>query len=416
MKMVIIGNGPAAVAAVEAIRDMDQVCEIIMIAREEGPCYSPCPLAEYVEGTVSRENLFIRDEKFYRRLNITTLFGREAVRIDAAANNVILADGERVAYDQLLIAIGARAFFPPIPGLDSTDGVFALKTLADAEAILGRIDKVKNAVIIGSGFIGLEAAQGLVHHGVSVTVLEVRDQILPQMLDPDLARDVQALLEARDIKVVLNANVEQVIGDQGVTAVKVDGHLIDCDLLISAAGVRPDLKIVEGTDIQTNRGILVDDHMRTSLPNVFAAGDIIETADINGQQTVLPTWPNAVNSGRIAGYNMEGRRSPRFVGLEAINVLRVFDVPMGSFGVSEGDQTLEWSGHGVRKRLVIKDKRIAGLQVLGDVTNMGLYLEIMKKGQDVSVYGDLILSPEFGYGHIVNTVAHKSAFATAVAE
>ncbi|MCP3664811.1 MAG: NAD(P)/FAD-dependent oxidoreductase [Gammaproteobacteria bacterium] len=414
MKMVIIGNGPAAIAAVEAIRDVDQSCEIIMIAKEEEPCYSPCPLAEYVEGAISRENLFFRNEDFYERLKLTTLFGREALRIDTTASEVVMVDGERISYDRVLIAIGSRAFFPPIPGLNSTNGVFALKTLADAEGILQSIGTVKNAVVIGSGFIGLEAAQGLIHHGVSVTVLEVRDQVLPQMLDADLALEVQRLLEERAITVMLNAGVEEVIGEQGITAVKVDGEFIDCDLLICAAGVRPELSIVEGADIQTNHGIVVDDQMVTSHPDVFAAGDIIETNDINGQQTLLPTWPNAVNSGRIAGYNMQGQRSPRFIGLEAINVLRVFDVPMGSFGVTEGDRILEYSGEGVRKRLVIKENRIAGMQVLGDVSNMGLYLEMMKKRRDVSSFGDSLLSPEFGYGHTVNTVAHKTAFATAV--
>ncbi len=415
MKMVIVGNGPAAIAAVEAIRDVDQSCEIVMIAKEEGPCYSPCPLAEYVEGSVSRENLLIRDEDFYERLKLSTLFGREALRIDTTASEVVLVDGERIPYDRVLIAIGSRAFFPPIQGLNSTDGVFALKTLTDAEGILQRIDTVNNAVVIGSGFIGLEVAQALVHHGVSVTVLEIRDQVLPQMLDADLAKEVQTILEEHDIKVMLNAGVEEIIGEQSITAVKVDGELIDCDLLICAAGVRPELSIVEGADVHINHGIIVDDQMATSHPCVFAAGDIIETNDINGHQTLLPTWPNAVNSGRIAGYNMQGQHSPRFNGLEAINVLRVFDVPMGSFGVTKGDRTLEYSGDGVRKRLVIKDNRIAGIQVLGDVSNMGLYLEMMKKGRDISSFGDTLLSPVFGYGHTVNTVAHKTAFATAVA-
>ncbi len=409
MKMVIIGNGPAAVSAVEAIREVDQACEIIMIAKEDGPCYSPCPLAEYVEGTVARENLFIRDEGFYDRMNITTLFGHEAMRIDPDINEVILADGGRIAYDRVLIAIGSSAFFPPIPGLDKAGGVFALKTLTDAEGILERIDKVRNAVVIGSGFIGLEAAQGLAHHGVSVTVLEIQNQVLPQMLDADLAADVQDILENNDIKVVLNCKVEEIIGKDGVSAVKADGGLIDCDLLICAAGVRPDLSIVEGTEIQTNRGVIVDDHMETSLHDIYAAGDIIETDDFDGQRTILPTWPNAVNSGRIAGYNMAGK-SQRFLGLEAINVLRVFDVPMGSFGVSQGDRILEWTGEGVHKRLALKDDRIVGLQVLGDVSNMGLYLEMMKKGRDVSAYGEEILSPEFGYGRVIDTIAHKTAF------
>ncbi|MCP4091252.1 MAG: NAD(P)/FAD-dependent oxidoreductase [Gammaproteobacteria bacterium] len=415
MKMVILGNGPAAVAAVEAIRDKDKSCEIIMIAKEDGPCYSPCPLAEYVEGSVSRENLLIRDEDFYERLNLSTMFGREVRRIDTAASEVVLVDGERVAYDRVLIAIGSRAFFPPIPGLNSTDGVFALKTLADAEGILERIGKVKKAMVIGSGFIGLEAAQGLAHHGVTVTVVEVQKQVLPQMLDADLASEVQKLLEAHNIKVMLNAGVEEILGEQGISRVRVDGEFLDCDLLICAAGVRPDLSIVEGADIHTNRGIIVNDKMATSHPNVFAAGDIIETNDINGQQTLLPTWPNAVNTGRIAGYNMQGQSSRRFIGLDAINLLRVFDVPMGSFGVAKGDRILEWSGASVWKRLFIKDNRIAGMQVLGDVSNLGLYLEMMKKKLDISGYGDALLSPKFGYGHTVNVVAHKSAFAAAVA-
>jgi len=414
MRMVILGNGPAAVSAAEAIRDVEQSCEIIMIAREEGPCYSPCPLAEYVEGTVSREKLFIRDEDFYIRLNITTLFGADVRRVDVAANEVVLANEKRVAYDRVLIAIGSRAFFPPIPGINNTDGVFALKTLADADGILERIGKVENAVVIGSGVIGLEAAQGLAHHGISVTVLEVRNQILPQMLDADFAREVQDILEEHDIKIVLNAKVEEILGEHGISAVKVNGSLIDCNLLICAAGVRPNLSIIEGTDIQINHGIVVDNHMQTSFPNVFAAGDIIETEDFNGQQTILPTWPNAVNSGRIAGYNMAGR-SPRFIGLETINVLRVFDVPIGSFGISEGDRTIEWSNKGIRKRLSLKDNRIAGIQVLGDITNMGLYLEMMKKGRNMSAYENTVLSPEFGYARLIDTATHKSTF-TAVAE
>ncbi len=415
MKMVIIGNGPAAVAAVEAIRDVDLNCDIVMIAREEGPCYSPCPLAEYVEGKVSRENLFIRDEGFYERLKLSTIFGRGVLQIDTATNEVVLDGGERVSYDRLLIATGSRAVFPPIPGLSSADGVFALKTLADAEGILERLGAARSAAVIGSGFIGLEAAQGLAHHGIAVTVLELQDQVLPNMLDADLAGEVQTLLEENGIKVMLNAGVEEIIGDRGVKAVRVDGEVFDCDLLICAAGVRPELSIVEGTDIHTNHGIVVDSRMSTNQPNVFAAGDVIETDDISGQQTLLPTWPNAVNSGRIAGYNMQGQRSRQFIGLEAINVLRVFDVPMGSFGVARGDRTIEWSGGGVRKRIVVKDNRIVGMQAVGDVHNMGLYLEMMKKGRDISAFGDSLLSPDFGFGRIINTVAHKTAFAAAVA-
>ncbi len=418
MRMVIIGNGPTGVFAAEAIREVDQQCEIIMIAKEEGPSYSPCPLGEYVEGTVRKDNLYIRDKNFYTRLNITTMFGREAVSVATQDREVILAGDERVAYDRLLIGIGSSSFFPPIPGLNNTEGVYALKTLEDAEGILEHIGEVEHAVVIGSGFIGLEAAQGLLHHGVEVTILEIQDQVLPQMLDADLAKKVQNILEGNGIHIKLNVKVEEILGASlgqrsAISAVKVDGKLIDCEMLISAAGVRPTLSIVEGTDIKTSHGILVDEHMQTSVSDVFAGGDIIEGKDLDGHMAVIPTWPNAVNSGRIAGYNMAGRKRS-FCGLEGINVLRVFGVAIGSFGVTDGDKTMEWTGKGVNKRLFIEGNQIVGLQVVGDVNNMGLYLEMMKKGVDISRFGDSVLSPMFGYGNLVQVTAHKTAFAAAV--
>lgn len=175
MKIVIIGNGPAAIAAAETVRQLDGGCEIVMLSKEDMPFYSPCPLAEYIEGSVSRDSLFLRDRAFYETNRITTLFGCPVVAVDTAARRVRYGGaqgGEIEGYDRLLIAAGAAPIMPPIPGLKDTPGVFAMKTLADADGILSQARGARRAVVIGSGFIGLEAAQGLLRRGLQVTVVE----------------------------------------------------------------------------------------------------------------------------------------------------------------------------------------------------------------------------------------------------
>lgn len=424
MKIVVIGNGPAAVSAVEAIRSLDRACEIVMIAKEAEPFYSPCPLAQYVEGTVSRDHLFLRDIGFYRDLDITTMFGRQVTHVDTEMNQVILSDEEQVSYDRLLIAAGARAVLPSLPGLTVHEpGVFVLKTLADAEAIRGYLDEAQRAVVIGAGFIGLEAAQALARRGLSVTVVEALDRVLPQMLDAGMAARVQAHLESNGVQVMLDSPAEAVmstgsstgLGDGQVTSVVAGGQEVPCDLVVCAVGVRPNRDLVEGTEIATNTGILVDEHMETSQRGVFAAGDIAEAADIFGQRQVLPTWPNAVEGGRVAGYNLALSQAEvlagverRFTGLVDANVLSVFDLPVVSLGRQNGSETLHWVRNGVGKKLVLEEGRVVGLQMVGQVDKAGLFLDLMIKGRDVTEFGEELLAPGFAYGRLLRLTTREN--------
>ena len=402
MRMVIIGNGPAAAAAAETIRSHDTHCDITMISRENLHFYSPCPLAEYVEHSIPRERLFLRDRSFYSGLRIRTLLGRAAEWIDTEARRVLLRGHEPVSYERLLIATGASAVLPPIPGLAGTPGAFALKTLADAEAIMARVEPGLRAVVIGSGYIGLEAAQALVRRGLSVTVIEAKPQVLPQMLDEEVAFLVERRLRDHGIEVLLNSPAEAVLpGPDGVAAVGTGGREIPCELVICAAGVRPDLSLVAGSGIATRTGILVDDRMQTNRKDVFAAGDIVETCDVHGAIAFLPNWPNAVHSGRVAGSNMVGVEQ-RYRGSENVNVLRVFDVPVGSFGAHQGEHTVRRSARGTLKKLFLNGGRIVGGQMFGEVQSTGLYHELMKKGVDVSLHERELLSPHFGYGTLIH--------------
>ncbi|WP_349570988.1 NAD(P)/FAD-dependent oxidoreductase [Azotobacter salinestris] len=399
MKIVIIGNGPAAIAAAETLRGQDRSCEIVMLSRESVPFYSPCPLAEYVEGSVPKDHLFLRDPDFYARTGIDIRYECPVRRIDPQARQVWTGD-QTVGYDRLLIASGSRAFVPPIPGLATARGVFELKTLGDADGILERIKTARRAVVIGSGFIGLEAVQALVRQGLEVTLLEAREHVLPAMLDSDMAALVERRLVAHGVQVRTGCGAERLLeGDDGVRAVLAGGVEIPCELVICAAGVRADLSILEGSGIASNLGILVDARMQTSVEDVFAAGDVIERPDAPDKHRVVPNWPNAVSTGRIAAWNMLGvdRRHP---GLEAVNVVRVFDMPIASFGVQTGETSLRWQDDkGAVRKVQLKDGRVAGGQLIGEINGTGVLHEMMKKGIAVERFGTDLVHPGFGYIH-----------------
>lgn len=411
MRIVILGNGPAAVAASETARSLDERCEITLLSRESVPFYSPCPLAEYVEGSIPRSLLFLRDEDSYRRQRLRTVFGRAVVGIDADARRVRLDEGT-VEYDRLLIATGSRAVMPPIPGLAEMPGVFSFKTLSDADRILARLPGARRAAVIGSGFIGLEAAQALSRRGLKVTVVEALPQVLPQMLDAEMAGKVEERLREHGVEVLTGSPASAVLGGAGGgAAVVAGGAEVPCDLVVCAAGVRPDLSLVAGSGLATAAGILVDDRMATSVEGVFAAGDVVEGPDVFGRRRVLPNWPNAVTGGRNAAFNMLGLvRHHR--GLEAINVVRIFGAPVGSFGSFEsfGSGPAE-SGPGARllrreegallQKLALFDGRIVGGQFLGDVDRMGVFNEMMKKGVQVGGFEDELLGPRFGISRLL---------------
>ncbi len=386
MKLVIIGNGPAATNTVETFRRVDPASEIVMIAREAGPSYSPCPLAEYVEGTVTRASLFLRNDAFYRSHRVATLWGREVQRVLPNEHQVVLADGEAIGYDRLLIAAGASALRLQIPGLD-LEGVFPFKTLADADAILSFLPSARRALVIGAGFIGLEATQALRRRGLAVTVIEILDRVLPQMLDADMAALVRKRLEENGVAVRLGSRVKAVKGNGRVRGAVVDDKEIPCDLVVNAAGVRPNTQLVAGTEIATDVGILVDEHMRTTHPDVYAAGDIAQGMDLFGQPRVIATWPNAVSGGRVAGYNLAGRHC-HLPGLEDANVVRVFDLPVRD-------------RNGVARKLALAAGKVVGLQQVGSADGAGLYLGLIKQGRNVQPFGEALLDANFNYGRLL---------------
>ncbi len=395
--LVIIGNGPAAVAAIERFRALDSRSRVTVVSQEEVPFYSPCPLAEYVEGSVPRERLFLRPASFYDDNGVEFLGGATAVELDRGVV-VISKAGElrSLAWHKLLVATGAVAARPHIDGIEGTGGVFALKTLSDAEAIMALARRGRRAVVIGSGFIGLEAAQALRRLGLEVTVLEALDQVLPQMLDADLAEIVRSRLEENGVKVLCAALARAIESERGaVRGVRLDAGVLPADLVIIATGVRPDLGWLAGSGVATDVGVLVDASMATSVPGVWAAGDVAQAPAWDGRQRLIPTWPNAVSMGRIAGGSMAGGES-RHSGTEIVNVVRVFGMAVASFGERSNDEPHDFATAGARRRVRIRDGVISNGQFIGDISGSGALLEMMRKGVEVRRLGAVIARPGVG--------------------
>jgi NADH-dependent fumarate reductase subunit D len=355
MKVLIVGNGPAAVSAVEAFRSVDQESEIVILSAENHPAYAPNCMENVIRDDISAEALFYKGgERFYEEHRVHFLPGNEVVRLDNKRKTVITKGGKEFSYDKCLLAAGAYAFVPPIEGAE-LDGVTTAKTLDDALQIRKWIEegRIKKALIVGGGPIGIEDAETLRHLGIEVSVVEIFDRVLPRMLDHEMGRVYGEIFAGKTgIKLYLEHQVVAIHGSKKVEAVEIkprgsDKSLtVEADLVILSTGVRPRTYIVEGTDIKVhmdhklNRpagGVLVNEYQQTSDPDVFAAGDIASGIDVWGNHRWIALFPPAQQSGYIAGLNMAGKRVKN-PGLVDYNAVKTRTVTAGSGGIFEDAQ------------------------------------------------------------------------------
>ncbi len=383
MKVVIVGNGPAAASAIEAFRSVDKDSEIIVLSDEEFPTYAPNCMENVIRDDISREALFYKGgEKFYERYRVDFRPKKEVVGIDNKRKVIKIKGGEEISYDKCLLAAGAYSFIPPIDGIE-LEGVTTAKNLYDAYRIRNRIfsGKVKKAVIIGAGPIGIEDAETLRHLGIDVTVIEVFDRILPKMLDEEMAKYYQKPLEDQGIKFLLGHMVTAIHGIKGeVEAVEVrkrgtdKSFFLKTDMVIISTGVRPRTYLVEGTDIEIHidkklnkpiGGILVNEYQQTSDPDIYAAGDIASGLDVWGNHRWIALFPPAQQSGYVAGFNMAGKKV-RNMGLVDYNAVKTRGATAGSGGVFEDAEesfTVEYKEYLIK--VFLKEGKIRGYQFVG---------------------------------------------------
>jgi len=346
MKHVIIGNGPAGVVAAETLRRADPTAEIVLVGDEAEPPYSRMAIPYLLIGNIDEEGTYLRkDAGHYDRLRIRQVQAR-AETVDAKARAVTLAGGEKLSYDRLLIATGSHPLQPAIPGIDAPN-VHPCWTLADARAIAAKAKTGARVVQLGAGFIGCIILQALAERGVKLTVVEMGDRMVPRMLTATAGRLLRQWVEKKGVTVHVNTSVIAITAGAKATQVKLsNGQMLECDLLVSAAGVRPNIAFLDGSGIKTGDGILVDEHMQTSVPGIFAAGDVTEAVGLHtGRPQLNAIQPNAADQARIAAIGMLGGHTAS-QGSLAINVLDTLGLVSTSFGQWEGAAKAE-GGEGV---------------------------------------------------------------------
>ena len=400
MHYVIIGNGGAGVNALQTIRNCDKKSELTIISREKYPAYSPCSLPDLIGGEIERPTIFRFEPNFYKNLNANFIKNTEALKITPANKEIHLSNGKKVKFDKLLISAGAKPIAPKqIKGLNLS-GVHIMGTLDSALGILEHINSgAKNTVIVGGGFMGIETAIMLKMRGLNVTIVEMLPNILSRMLDPDISKKVAEILIENKIRLVLKDTVKSINGDKKVTNVSLSKTKINCDMVVLAIGVRPNIDVTKGSGIKTNLGIIVDSMMQTNKKNIFAAGDIAEVREqIEGSIGSFAIWPNAIEQGRIAGLNMVGKQI-NYDGADIVNVLDIFNTPVVAMGRTSNEigkcKVISRFTPQHFKKILLKKNKIVGLQFIGTIKNAGPFYSLMKKGTDVSDIKGRLLDDNF---------------------
>ena len=380
MRHVILGNGPAGVVAAETLRKSAPRDEVTLVGDEPGPPYSRMAIPYLLMGEIGEPGTWLRkDPGHFGRLGITLKEGR-AVSVDTAGKQVRLASGETLAWDRLLVATGSRPNRPPVPGLD-LPGVHSCWTLEDARAIAARAKKGSRVVQMGAGFIGCIILEALAARGVELVVVEMGDRMVPRMMPPRASELIQAWCERQGIHVVTGARVAEIRESGDALSVGLtDGQTFPADLVISATGVAPNTAFLEGSGVECDQGVLVDERMESSVKGIFAAGDVSRAPEFDTDRKIAyAIQPTAVEQARIAALNMAGREavSP---GALAMNVLDTLGLVSASFGQwhglphAQGGAWVELREEELFRylRLEFKGDRLIGATSVGHTEHVGV--------------------------------------------
>ncbi len=406
MSDVIIGSGAAGLGCVETLRRLDTQREITVVAPESDRRPYSRPMLYYaLAGKIPRERIYLRPENHFDALKVSFLPGRLA-GIDTEAKTIRLDTGVSLRYDNLVICAGGIPRFPDIPGVDK-QGVFGFRNLDDMEGIVDYAGKVKKAVILGGGNIGLQAAEGLTHRGVSCTVVVKSPTLLSQLADFDTGELFRRHIEANGVEVKTGVDAVEIRGGERVESVALDdGSVIPCGMVIAGKGVRPNLEALNNSDIETDWGIIADDYLVTSALGVYAAGDAAEVRDrLTGKRTTVGIWPAAFEQGQYAGWNIMGHRR-RYPGALRMNSSEFFGLNLISLGIvnprNPGDYDIYTKSLNERHyyKLIMQANRLVGAILVGDLKGAGALNSLIKCGVDVSEILDDLKEGAVDFGKV----------------
>ena len=385
---LIIGNGVAGTTAAEHIRKLDEEGNITIATQENIPFYYRIRLNEYVSGDLNEKDLIVKGEDWYKDERIDLKLSVPIAGAEPLEKIVITEDNQRLSYDCLLIATGSHSFVPPIKGSEKR-GVFALRSIQDARDISAWAGDIQDVVLIGGGLLGLEAGKALRKLGKQVIVVEFFPRLLPRQLDVYGAKRLQEIMEKMGFSFRLGAKTEEIKGDERIKGVVLEGgETLPASMVIISAGVRPNLELTEHLGLDTDKGVMVDGHLRTNQPDIYAAGDV---AEFRGMPYGI--WPAAMEQGKIAGINMAGG-DMIYEGTTMANTLKVVGVDLASAGNIDAENEFKSSvvkDEKVYKKIVMENEQIIGCIMLGDTKGFNKITKAMSEKQKVSEIKDLIL-------------------------
>lgn len=403
MQLLLIGNGLAGMRCLEDLLDMaPERYEVTVIGEEPWGNYNRIMLSPVLSGDKTIDDIMLHPHAWYSDKNIRFIAGDAAVKIDRPRKQVYTEKGVVVDYDRLILATGSKPFVPPIPGSD-LNGVISFRDIDDVNTMLDYCKNKKNAVVIGGGLLGLEAAYGLKQRGMQVTVLHLMDRIMERQLDARASRLLQTSIEAKGIEIITEANTEQLIGVEGhVTQVKLkDGSLLNADLVVFAVGIRPNIALAQSAGLRCNRGVMVNDTMQTFDPSIYAVGECIE----HRNQTfglVEPLWGQAfICASHLAEHGSLTFKAPtvptqlKVSGCDVFSAGRI-DLESSEPQADYEDIILNDEKRQIYKRIIIQKDKVIGAVLFGDTEDGAWYAELIADQTPISnIRNKLLFGKDF---------------------
>ncbi len=392
-RLILVGNGMAGMRTIDEVLARDRGrFDIEVIGAEPHPNYNRILLSSVLAGDKEIDDIILHPREWYAENGIRLATDETVVKLDPTAKTVTTALGRTVAYNRLLLATGSRPFVPPVAGL-ALPGVCAFRTIADLELMRDVSRNRGRAVVVGGGLLGLEAAVGLMKRGMTVTVLHLVPTLMERQLDEAAGLLLKRDLERGGLTILTRAQTEAIIGDNRVKAVRLaDGRELAADLVVFAVGVKPNIDLARDAGLDVNRGIVVDDFLTTSDPDIFAVGECIEH---RGQTFGLvgPLWEQA----RICAEVLCGGAPAPYVSPAPHTSLKVTGVDVFSAGVlsarDDGDEeiTLRDAGAGHYKKLVVRDGRLVGAILYGEIADGPWFTELINVRRDITRMRDSLI-------------------------
>ena len=437
---LIIGNSAAGLSAAASIRKNDKNGTISIISSEEYTNYSKPLITYYLAGKVSLEKIYFKSESFYKDNNFKLILGSKVDFLDEKKMLAGISDGNQISYKKLLISSGGKPIIPKIRVVEGQNklvgsigsngvrggigyagkspdkvnysdikGVFTLTTLEDAIKLKKYIDEnnLKSATILGGGLIGLKTAEAMLELGLQITIIELSDRILAASFDKNASEIIENKIEENSGSIFTNTTVDEIIvtGGKLASVVLRNGKKLDTNLLIIAVGVKPNVEFIQNQSIKLNNGIVVDDYLKTSMDNIYAAGDVAVSRDrLSNEQKNIAIWPLAIRQGGIAGMNMSGEKV-KYQGGFFMNSVEILGIPSISIGLNNLDDK---ASEGVKvfsqfnperyiyRKVTIKDDKVVGIILVGSIERAGIYCGLISNEIDISSVTVNIAREDFG--------------------